>query len=104
MVAQAGYRQIFEITNEFARLRFEEAQRIGCSQSKKGNSRSMKKTGFYVLMATCVLLLASCSGLNESAQNVKYATKSEAPKDCREIGEVSVGSFLPHVTMESVKN
>ena len=64
----------------------------------------MKKTGFYVLMATCVLLLASCSGLNESAQNVKYSTKSEAPKDCKEIGEVSVGSFLPHMTMESVKN
>ena len=64
----------------------------------------MKETGFYVLMATCVLLLASCSGLNESAQNVKYSTKSEAPKNCKEIGEVSVGSFLPHVTMESVKN
>lgn len=64
----------------------------------------MKKTGFYVLMANCVLLLASCSGLNESAQNVKYSTKSEAPKDCKEIGEVSVGSFLPHMTMESVKN
>ena len=64
----------------------------------------MKKTGFYVLMAICVLLLASCSGLNESAQNVKYSTKSEAPKDCKEIGEVSVGSFLAHVTMESVKN
>jgi hypothetical protein len=70
----------------------------------KGNSGLMKKTGFYVLMATCVLLLASCSGLNESAQNVKYSTKSEAPKDCKEIGEVSVGSFLPHMTMESVKN
>jgi Domain of unknown function (DUF4156) len=55
-------------------------------------------------MATCLLLLASCSGLNESAQNVKYSTKSEAPKDCKEIGEVSVGSFLPHMTMESVKN
>ena len=64
----------------------------------------MEKTGFYVLMATCVLLLASCSGLNESAQNVKYSTKSEASKDCKEIGEVSVGSFLPHMTMESVKN
>jgi PBP1b-binding outer membrane lipoprotein LpoB len=64
----------------------------------------MNKTEFYVLMATCVLLLASCSGLNESAQNVKYSTKSEAPKDCKEIGEVSVGSFLPHMTMESVKN
>ena len=35
----------------------------------------MKKTGFCVLMAACVLLLASCSGLNESAQNVKYSTK-----------------------------
>src|SRR5271154_3977589 len=64
----------------------------------------MNKSGFYLLMAACVLLLASCSGLNESAQNVKYSTKSEAPKDCKEIGEVSVGSFLPHVTMESVKN
>ena len=64
----------------------------------------MKKTGFYVLMATCVLLLASCSGLNESAQNVKYSTKSEAPKDCKEIGEISVGSFIAHMTMESVKN
>jgi hypothetical protein len=71
----------------------------------KGNS-GLKQTGFYVLMATCVLLLvlASCSSLNESAQNVKYSTKSEAPKDCKELGEVSVGSFLPHVTMESVKN
>jgi hypothetical protein len=64
----------------------------------------MKKTGFCVLMAACVLLLASCSSLNESAQNVQYSTKSEAPKDCKEIGEVSVDSFLPHVTMESVKN
>jgi hypothetical protein len=64
----------------------------------------MQKAGFYVLMATGVLLLASCSGLNESTQNVKYSTKSEASKDCKELGEVSVGSFLPHVTMESVKN
>src|ERR1700733_10919992 len=46
----------------------------------------MKKTGFCVLMAACVLLLASCSSLNESAQNVQYSTKCEAPKDCKEIG------------------
>ena len=59
----------------------------------KENSGLMKRTGFYVLMTSCVLLLASCSGLNESAKNVKYSTKSEAPKDCKEIGEVSVGSF-----------
>ena len=72
--------------------------------TKKGNSGLINKTGFYVLMATCVLLLASCSRLNESAQNVKYSTKSEAPKDCKEIGEVSVGSFFAHMTMESVKN
>ena len=63
----------------------------------------MKKCSFYLLLAMCPLL-GGCSGLNESAQNVKYSTKSEAPKDCKEIGEVSVGSFLPHVTMESVKN
>ncbi len=63
----------------------------------------MKNVVFYVLLAICVLL-GSCSSLDESAQNVKYSTKSEAPKDCREIGEVSVGSILPHLTMESVKN
>jgi uncharacterized protein DUF4156 len=55
------------------------------------------------LIAGCVFF-ASCAGLSESAQNVKYATKSEAPAGCKEIGEVSVGSFLPHLTMESVKN
>ena len=63
----------------------------------------MKNIVFYVLLAVCALA-ASCSSLNESAQNVKYSTKSEAPKDCREIGEVSVGSILAHFTMESVKN
>lgn len=63
----------------------------------------MGKYGFWALLATCAFL-GSCSGLNESAQNVKYSTKSEAPKDCTEIGEVSVGSILPHLTMESVKN
>ena len=63
----------------------------------------MKNIVFYVLLAVGALA-ASCSSLNESAQNVKYSTKSEAPKDCREIGEVSVGSILAHFTMESVKN
>src|SRR5579863_1429458 len=63
----------------------------------------MTKFSFYALLATCVFL-ASCAGLNESAQNVKYSTKTEAPKDCTELGEVSVGSILPHLTMESVKN
>jgi hypothetical protein len=63
----------------------------------------MKNIVFYGLLATCVLP-ASCSSLNESAQNVTYSTKSEAPKDCREIGEVSVGSIIAHLTMESVKN
>src|SRR5580698_4751674 len=76
---------------------------IGCSQSQKGNSGD-EENRILCVMAACVLLLASCSSLNESAQNVQYSTKSEAPKDCKEIGEVSVGSFLPHVTMESVKN
>jgi hypothetical protein len=82
----------------------EDASMASAVRKVKKEIPEMKKTGFYVLMATCVLLLASCSGLNESAQNVKYSTKSEAPKDCKEIGEVSVGSFLPHMTMESVKN
>jgi hypothetical protein len=50
------------------------------------------------------LFLSSCVGLNEAAQNVKYSTKSEASKDCKEIGEVSVGSILPLYTIESVKN
>jgi hypothetical protein len=63
----------------------------------------MGKYGFRLLLATCVFL-GSCAGLNESAQNVKYSTKSEAPKDCTEIGEVSVGSIFAHLTMESVKN
>src|SRR5271156_4190796 len=63
----------------------------------------MKKSSVYGSPAMCVLL-GSCSGLNESAQNVKYSTKSEAPKECTEIGEVSVGAFLPHLTTESVKN
>jgi hypothetical protein len=63
----------------------------------------MKKGSFYGFLAICVLS-GSCSSLNESAQNVKYSTKSEAPKECREIGEVSVGAILPHMTIESVKN
>jgi PBP1b-binding outer membrane lipoprotein LpoB len=55
------------------------------------------------ILAACVLL-GSCTNLNESAQSVKYATKSEAPKDCTELGEVSVGSLLPLYNLESVKN
>jgi hypothetical protein len=50
------------------------------------------------------LFPASCAGLKESAQNVRYSTKSEAPKECREIGEVSVGSIFPLFDMTSVKN
>ena len=55
------------------------------------------------LITTCVLL-SSCAGLNESGQNVKYATKTEAAKDCKEVGEVSVGSLFPLFDMTSVKN
>jgi hypothetical protein len=55
------------------------------------------------VIATCAFL-GSCAGLKESAQNVKYSTKSEAPKDCSEIGEVSVGSILSLFDMTSVKN
>jgi len=55
------------------------------------------------LIAGCALF-ASCAGLSESAQNVKYATKSEAPAECKEIGEVSTGSLVPMFDMTSVKN
>jgi hypothetical protein len=82
----------------------EDASMASAVRKVKKEIPEMKKTGFCVLMAACVLLLASCSSLNESAQNVTYSTKSEAPKDCREIGEVSVGSIIAHLTMESVKN
>ena len=50
------------------------------------------------------LFLSSCVGLNEAAKSVKYSTKSEASKDCKEIGEVSVGSIVTLYTIESVKN
>jgi hypothetical protein len=62
-----------------------------------------KLLSVVTIVAGCVLL-GSCSSLNESAQNVKYATKSEAPKECTELGEVSVGSLMPLYNMESVKN
>jgi hypothetical protein len=55
------------------------------------------------LFTACVFL-GSCAGLKESAQNVKYSTKAEAPKDCTEIGEVSVGSIFSLFDMTSVKN
>jgi hypothetical protein len=35
---------------------------------------------------------------------VKYVTKTEAPQFCKKIGEVSVGSIIPLLDMESVKN
>jgi hypothetical protein len=68
----------------------------------------------FGVLAICTILstfLDSCStDLNEAARNVKYSTKSEAPKDCKELGEVSVGEVslsspfnaLPNI--ESVKN
>ncbi len=54
-------------------------------------------------IAACVFF-GSCAGLNESAQTVKYSTKSEAPAGCKEIGEVSSGSLVPLFDMTSVKN
>ena len=54
-------------------------------------------------IATC-LFLGSCTELHETAQNVQYSTKSEAPKDCKQIGEVAVGSIIPLFDMTSVKN
>jgi hypothetical protein len=64
------------------------------------NSRSLS---VIALVITC-LFTASCASLSESAQNVKYATKTEAPAGCKEIGEVSVGSLVSMYDMTSVKN
>jgi hypothetical protein len=63
----------------------------------------MGKIALSVVVVTCVFL-SSCTSLKEAAQNVRYSTKSEAPSGCRELGEVSAGSFFPLLTMESVKN
>jgi len=65
--------------------------------------KSMGKIALSVVIVTCVFV-SSCTSLNESAQNVRYATKSEAPSSCKELGEVSAGSFFALMTMESVKN
>lgn len=65
----------------------------------------MGKISFsVVIMIAAVAFLSSCTSLNEAAKDVKYSTKSEAPKDCTEIGEVSVGTLFPLYNMESVKN
>jgi hypothetical protein len=55
------------------------------------------------LLPICTFL-GSCAGLKDSAQSVTYSTKTEAPKDCTEIGEVSVGSIFSLFDMTSVKN
>jgi Domain of unknown function (DUF4156) len=57
-----------------------------------------------VSVVATAFFMNSCVGLHEAAQNVKYSTKTEASKDCSEIGEVSVGSIIPLYTIESVKN
>jgi hypothetical protein len=65
----------------------------------------MKKLVCSILtLASVCAFLSSCAGLNESGQHVKYATKSEAPKDCKELGEVSIGTLFPLFDMVSVKN
>jgi hypothetical protein len=65
----------------------------------------LKNRSFSVaaLIAACVFV-GSCASLNESGQNVKYSTKTEAPAGCNEIGEVSVGSLVAMYDMTSVKN
>ncbi len=62
------------------------------------------RLGSIALLIAASIFFTSCSRLSESAQNVKYATKSEAPAVCKEIGEVSAGSLMPMFDMTSVKN
>jgi hypothetical protein len=71
----------------------------------KREIRKMRRRSLSViaLIATC-MFIGSCAGLNESGQNVKYVTKSEASKECKEVGEVSIGSIFPLLDMTSVKN
>jgi Domain of unknown function (DUF4156) len=64
---------------------------------------NIRSPAFAALIAACVCI-GACASLNESGQNVKYATKSEAPAGCKEIGEVSVGSLFQMYDMTSVKN
>jgi hypothetical protein len=63
----------------------------------------MTKLALPIVIISCAFI-SSCTSLNESAQNVRYATKSEAPSSCKELGEVSAGTFFQLMTMESVKN
>src|SRR5271167_4159159 len=56
---------------------------------------------------SCNCNVRVCQFLHEPERvgsNVRYATKSEAPSSCKELGEVSAGSFFALMTMESVKN
>jgi len=63
-----------------------------------------KRLRFALAIVVACAFLGSCTSLNEDARNVKYTTKSDAPKDCTELGEVSVGSIFPLYDIESVKN
>jgi hypothetical protein len=62
-----------------------------------------RSVSVIAIMAACVFV-GSCASLNESGQNVKYATKTEAPAGCKEIGEVSSGTLMAMYDMTSVKN
>ena len=50
----------------------------------------MKKNKFLaiLLVSSTLLIITSCASLTEKGKTVKYATKSEAPKGCKLIGEV----------------
>ncbi|MHB8381052.1 MAG: hypothetical protein ACYDC3_01750 [Candidatus Binataceae bacterium] len=57
-----------------------------------------------VMVAFACGFLSSCTALDESAKNVKYSTKREAPSDCKELGEVAAGTIVPLYDIISLKN
>ena len=51
-----------------------------------------------------VIGLSSCAGLSTQGEKIRYVTKEEAPKDCKEIGDVTVGRIINLYSMKDVKN
>jgi hypothetical protein len=52
----------------------------------------MKKVLSLILIILLLGMFSSCSSsLTAKGKSVKYATKSEAPSNCKEIGEVEIG-------------
>ena len=52
----------------------------------------MKKVLGLILLVLLLGVFSSCaSSLTAKGKSVKYVTKSEAPSNCKEIGEVEIG-------------